>query len=116
MPYKVQFIGLAWFHWEAQGQMRVLLPDGRNFPNVPSHKFSISIAPDAVLAQTGWAADQIESDQYQTQFWVPPSKITIDGVNDAGLVDASKQIPRLPSLRAIEPKAKFDPERAHRVG
>jgi hypothetical protein len=117
MPYKVQFIGLSWFHWGQDGNMRVLLPDGRNFPNVAPHKFSISVAPDAIVSYTGWLPEQVESDQYQTQFWVPPSKVVIEGTDQPGLVDGNKQIPRLPSLRAIDPKAKFDPDnQAKKVG
>jgi len=108
MPYKVQFIGLAWFHWDLAGAMRVLLPDGRNVASIAPHKFSISVAPDAVVSHTGWLPAQIESDQFQTQFWAPPSKVVLEGTDVKGLVDANKQIPRLPSLRAIDPKATFD--------
>ena len=34
MPYKVQFVGLAFFQENPPGTMRVLLPDGRKFKDV----------------------------------------------------------------------------------
>ena len=116
MPYKVQFIGLAWFHWEPAGNVRVLMPDGRNFKNVPSHKFSISVAPEAIVSHTGWLPAQVESDASQTQFWVPPSKIVVEGTDQQGVIDANKQVSRLPSLRAIDPNAKIDYGKAKKVG
>ena len=117
MSYQVQFVGLAWFHEDPPGAVRVLLPDGRNFGhNIPAHTFSISVAPDRVVSSTGWDAGKIDTDQFQTQFWPPPSKIVLAGTDTAGPIDRAEQLERLPSLRAIVPGAKVDPDKAKRVG
>jgi len=118
MSYKVQFVGLAWFHEDPPGSVRVLLPDGRNFGNnIPAHTFSISVAPDRIVgAPTGWSPGEIEEDPSQMQFWPPPSKIALSGTETAGPIDRAEQLERLPSLRAIVPGVKVDPDKAKRVG
>lgn len=116
MPYKVQFVGLAFFQENPPGTLRAMLPDGRKFDPVPPHLFSISVAPDAVIAKNGWAEKEVESDKWQTQFWPPPSKITIEGSENAGTLDTSNQVPRLPRLQAINPNATIEPEKAKTVG
>jgi len=122
MSYNVQFVGLSFFNWQTDGNMRVLLPDGRAVPNVQPHKFSISVPPGSVAVDpttTGWTAGknvgQFDEDQFQTQFWFPPSKIDLPGTelgpNDPHpTLIAANQIPRLPSLRATDPNAKIEPD------
>lgn len=116
MPYKVQFVGLAFFQEDPPGTLRVMLPDGRKFDSVPPHLFSISVAPDAVIARTGWAEKEVEPDQWQTQFWPPPSAMTIGGSDSPGNLDTSDQIPRLPTLMPVDPNVKIDPAKAQTVG
>lgn len=120
MPYKVQFVGLAFFQEDPPGTLRVMLPDGRKFETpagaVPPHLFSISVAPDAVIAHKGWAPDEVEIDKFHTQFWPPPSAVTIGGCDSPGKLDTDHQVPRLPTLMPVNPNVKIDPEKAKTVG
>src|ERR1043165_1495600 len=121
MSYVVQFVGLAWFNWQTDGNMRVLLPDGRAVPDVQPHKFSISVPPGSIAVDpttTGWTAGkgvaESDADKFQTQFWFPPSKIKLSGteIGPGGhpTLTAINQTPRLPSLRGTDPQTKIDPD------
>ncbi|HEX3070088.1 MAG TPA: hypothetical protein VHX14_16090 [Thermoanaerobaculia bacterium] len=123
MPYKVQFVGLTFFQEEPAGTMRVLMPDGRDFPPIPPHLFSIAIPPNppnlpptAMLDETGWKADEVEEDAFIRQYWVAPSQITLSGGETVGVLDATEQLPRLPSLRLADPMAKVNPANAKKIG
>lgn len=116
MGYKTHFVGLAYFQEEPAGTERVLLPDGRNLDDIPPHLFSISVAPDRVMASTGWGSDQIDKDKFHTQFWPPPSNVTMSGADAVGKIDTSQQALRLPSLSALGPNAKVDFKKAKCVG
>ena len=119
MPYQVQFVGLAWFNEDPPGTMRVLLPDGRNFPNVPRHDFSICVASDSVVHASGWSRDQVRIDGGLTQFLPPPSQVILEGTEQPGKlagVEASHQTPRLPIMRSFDHSVpSVNPETAHKV-
>lgn len=117
MQYKVQFVGLNFFREEPPGTMRVLMPDGRNFKDVPPHRFSISVEPNSVEAQTGWLQGEVLKDKDQVEFWPPrPSKIVLEGTDKPGTLNSEKQIPFLPILILQDPNARIDPDKARKVG
>ncbi len=115
MPYTVVFIGLANFTKSKSGGMRVLLPDGRNYKQIAPHCASISVAPDTVRGTKGWRDGEIDSDKYQTEFWFCPSKIYFEAGDEKGIIRSAKMVPFLPSLKALAPNIRIDPERANAI-
>src|ERR1700686_56691 len=99
MPYTVQFVGLVCFYRERGGR-QALLPDGRNpGAGLDPHIASIIVAPGAVENATGWNGDSAVSGR----FTLPPSIVTLEGVDRPGKLDTSGHDDRLPQLRRIDP-------------
>lgn len=110
MPYQVQFVGLVCFLRERNAR-RVLLPDGRNPGNgIDPHYASIVVRPEAVEDSAGWNEDSSGG-----TFRLPPCRLSIEGVDSEGVLDAAGHQNLLPELRAIDPNFEIDPDRADTI-
>jgi hypothetical protein len=111
MPYTVQFVGLVCFYREKGGR-QALLPDGRNpGAGIDPHFASIIVAPGAVETAIGWNGDSATTGTFS----LPPSTVTLEGVDRAGRLDTSGHDDRLPQLRRLDPNFEIDPDRADTI-
>lgn len=112
MPYSVQFVGLVCFYREKGGGRQALLPDGRNpGAGIDPHFASIIVAPGAVENATGWNGDSATPGTFS----LPPSTVTLEGVDRPGTLDTKGHDDRLPQLRRIDPNFEIDPDRADTI-
>jgi hypothetical protein len=111
MPYKVQFLGLVCFYRDREGLL-AMLPDGRKpGDGIDPHHATIAIDPDAILESEGWNGRSHETGMFR----LPSCRISIDGMETEGVLDASAHAGRLPRLGEINPDFRIDPETAQTI-
>lgn len=112
MPYTVQFVGLACFYREASGY-QVLMPDGRQPDDgIEPHYASVIVHPSALDGFTGWDGD---ANAERGVFSLAPCSLSINAVEENGVLDTSNHDGLLPQLHQLAPNFEIDPLTAQTI-